>query len=394
MKKLFNAFSRLYHGESSFDFVGRKKIWFLLSSVVIIAGLISLFTRGLNFSIDFQGGTAWQFPAGNLNVSQVRTELNKINLSNATVEKLGSGKQATILIEDKITAPKGMSILQFENEVASNLAHFAKISPKEISISEVGPTWGSEITSKAVEALIIFFIAIMIFIAVFFEWQMALSAMVAVIHDILVTVGVYSLSGFQVTPDTVVAFLTILGYSLYDTMVVFDRVRDNEKAYGASGKYSYSSLVNLSMNQVLARSINTSLVAILPILSVLVVGADILGATTLQFFGLALFIGLTTGAYSSIFIASPLLASLREAEARNKEIRQRLLQKGQLVKVALRQDIKQKEAEEQVKVQDSLESETTDELVGIAAGKPVTGSEKVKPNSYRRRPPPRAKRKK
>jgi preprotein translocase subunit SecF len=393
LRRLFEKFSRLYHGQTGFDFVERKKIWFLISGCVIIAGLISLGARGLNFSIDFAGGTAWQFPAHGLTVSEVRSELNKLNLSDATVEELGSSKQATILIEDKIVNRKGESILNFENSIANELAKFAKISPKEISISEVGPTWGSEITSKAVEALIIFFIAIMAFIAISFEWQMAIAAMVAVIHDILVTVGVYSLSGFQVTPDTVVAFLTILGYSLYDTMVVFDRVRDNEKAYGPSGRYSYSSLVNLSMNQVLARSINTSLVAILPILSVLVVGADILGATTLQFFGLALFIGLTTGAYSSIFIASPILSMLREREKHNKEVRERLKAKGQLVKVALRDHLEQITAKEKEAV-DEISSEK--ELVAV--GGAINSDDRQvgqdsRSASYRRKPPPRSKRK-
>jgi preprotein translocase subunit SecF len=158
---------------------------------------------------------------------------------------------------------------------------------------------------------------------------MAVGALVALLHDILVTVGIYSLSGFQVTPDTVVAFLTILGYSLYDTMVVFDRVQDNTEGIGASGRMTYSSIVNLSMNQVLARSINTSVVAIMPILSVLVIGAQMLGATTLQYFGLALFIGLTTGAYSSIFIASPLVATLKEREGRYKTIRSRLEARGE-----------------------------------------------------------------
>ncbi|HEV8065553.1 MAG TPA: protein translocase subunit SecF, partial [Acidimicrobiales bacterium] len=163
-----------------------------------------------------------------------------------------------------------------------------------------------------------------------FEWKMALAAIIAVIHDVIVTVGIYSLLQFSVTPDTVVAFLTILGYSLYDTIVVFDRVRDNTRGLGATGKLSFTDVVNLSMNQTLARSINTSLVAIMPILSVLVLGAYFLGASTLQYFGLALFIGLTSGAYSSIFIASPIVAALKEREPRYAQIRQRLESRGQL----------------------------------------------------------------
>ena len=197
-----------------------------------------------------------------------------------------------------------------------------------MNFNDVGPTWGSQVTSKAIEALIVFFIAVTLYISVRFEFKMAVAAIVAVVHDILITVGIYSIAGFQVTPDTVVAVLTVLGYSLYDTVVVFDRIRDNAKGLGASGRITYSEMVNLSMNQTLARSINTSLVAIIPVLSVLVVGSFILGATSLQDFGLALVIGLTSGAYSSIFIASPLLAWMKEREPRYITIRQRLETRG------------------------------------------------------------------
>ena len=200
------------------------------------------------------------------------------------------------------------------------MAKVADVSPNQVSTASVGPTWGSQITDRAIEALIIFFIAVVAYISIRFEPKMALAAFVAMVHDLLVTVGVYSLFGLQITPDTVIAILTILGYSLYDTVVVFDRVRDNTGGVLKSGDITYGEMVNLSMNQTLARSINTSLVAILPVFSVLVVGAYILGATTLQSYGLALFVGLLSGAYSSIFIASPLLAWMKEREPRFKEL--------------------------------------------------------------------------
>ena len=183
-------------------------------------------------------------------------------------------------------------------------------------------------TSRALWALAVFFAAVIIYISFRFEPKMAFAAVLAMIHDLLVTIGVYAIFGFQVTPDTVVAVLTILGYSLYDTVVVFDRIRDNSKALGASGRMTYSDMVNLSMNQTLARSINTSLVAIMPVLSVLLVGAELLGATTLLNFGLALFVGLVSGAYSSIFIASPILAIMKEREQRWIAVRQRLEARG------------------------------------------------------------------
>ena len=191
-----------------------------------------------------------------------------------------------------------------------------KTAPDKISITTVGPTWGSSITDKAIEALIIFFIVVGIYISIRFEPKMALAAFIAMIHDVLVTVGIYSIFNFQVTPDTVVAILTILGYSLYDTVVVFDRVRDNTKGIGSSGRLTYPQLINLSMNQTLARSINTSMVAIIPVLAILLVGAQFLGATTLQSYGLALFVGLLSGAYSSIFIAAPVLSMLKERDER------------------------------------------------------------------------------
>ncbi len=322
-----HALTRLYHGQTAFNFVGRFKIWGALSLTVIILGLISVFTQGLNFSIDFRGGTSWTVLAPSVSVNQVRATMTQIGLPDATVQKLGG---RTITVDDRIDTGTASQIAAKKTEVTDKLAALAHVSKVDgVSIQDVGPTWGGYITNKAVEALVVFLILITLYITVRFEWKMAVAALVALLHDILVTIGIYSLSGFQVTPDTVVAFLTILGYSLYDTMVVFDRVQDNTDGIGASGRMTYSSIVNLSMNQVLARSINTSIVAIMPILSVLVIGAQVFGATTLQYFGLALFIGLTTGAYSSIFIASPLVAKLKESEGRYKTIRTRLEARGE-----------------------------------------------------------------
>ncbi len=209
-------------------------------------------------------------------------------------------------------------------KVTNALAKMAGVSPNDVQLNDIGPSWGANITDKAIKAVIVFLIVVSGYIWLRFEGKMAVAALVALIHDILITIGIYSLSGFQVSPDTVIAFLTVLGYSLYDTIVVFDRIQENTRGLASTNRLTYSDTVNLSVNQVLARSLNTSLVAILPILSILVVGAWILGASALQDFGLALFIGLTTGAYSSLFIASPLLALLKEREPRYAEIRRRL----------------------------------------------------------------------
>jgi preprotein translocase subunit SecF len=320
-------FRRLYHGESAFDFVGRKRLWATISLVVIVAGLVSLAVRGLNFGIDFKGGTSWEVQTRTLTVPETDRLLASLGVTQPVVEVLGSGSSRTIDVQANL--PKHGRNAK-EVAVQDKLAAAAHVSSSAVSVSEVGPTWGGQITRKALRALAIFFVAILIYISLRFEWKMAVAAVVAVIHDILVTVGIYSLTGFQVTPATVVAILTILGYSLYDTIVVFDRVQENTKGLAATGRLSYSDAVNLAMNQTLMRSVNTTAVAVLPVLSVLLIGAGLLGATTLENFGLALTVGLLSGAYSSIFIASPLLAVLKEREPRYRAVRERLLAKGQV----------------------------------------------------------------
>ena len=323
-KRASNPFVRLYRGETSFNFVGRRRLWYLLSAIVIVAGLVSLTTRGFNFGIDFKGGTSWQVQGSGLSVKTVTSAVEAAGVPQPTVESLGGGTKATIQVQADLSKLSTTQRQNLESKVAGVLAGLAHTAVNNVAVNDVGPTWGSQITKKAVIAVIVFFIVVVIYISFRFEWKMALAAFIAVIHDLLVTAGIYSLFGFQVTPDTVIAVLTILGYSLYDTVVVFDRIRDSTRGLGASGRMTYGDVVNLSMNQVLARSINTSLVAILPVLSVLVIGAELLGATTLQYFGLALVIGLLSGAYSSVFIASPLLAQLKERERRYADLKVKL----------------------------------------------------------------------
>jgi preprotein translocase subunit SecF len=240
------------------------------------------------------------------------------------VYTLGTGANRSLEVEADLSSLSPSAQSAKERQVSTDLAKAGGVSFSSVSLTNVGPTWGSDVTSKALEALAFFFLGIVLYISVRFEWKMALAALVAVVHDLLVTVGIYSISNFQITPATVIAVLTILGYSLYDTIVVFDRVQENVKTLVNPGRLTYDEAVDLSLNQVLMRSLNTSLVAIIPVLSILVVGAYILGATTLQDFGLALFVGLTTGAYSSIAIASPVLAWLKGREPRYKALAARL----------------------------------------------------------------------
>jgi preprotein translocase subunit SecF len=310
---------RLYHGETAFDFVGRKWWWFAFSALVILLGVVSLLTQGLNYGIDFKGGTSWEVKAPRVSVAKARDALRPLGLGEAKIQIAGSD---TLRVEAKHRSAAD------QTKVTDKLAELGKVDAGQVSVNDVGPSWGKDVTKKARTALIVFFVLITIYISLRFEWKMALAAILAVIHDILVTVGVYALSRFEVTPATVVAFLTILGYSLYDTVVVFDKVQENTKAMATSQRMTYTDVVNLSMNQVLMRSINTSLVAIMPILSVLVIGSGVLGATALKDFGLALLVGLITGAYSSIFVASPILAMIKEREPRYIAMRQRVASKG------------------------------------------------------------------
>ena len=325
-----NVFLRLYHGQTSFDFIGNRRWWFGVSAVIILIGIVSLSTRGLNEGIDFKGGRSWLVSSQTLTVAQATTAAKSAGVASPTVVQLTNqlnGQKQIQVTADLTNVPADQQQASLY-KVQAALADAAHVPRDSVSLNQVGSTWGSNVTKKAIQALIIFFVLVTAYISLRFEFKMAVAAIVAVIHDILVVVGIYSIFQFQVTPATVVAVLTVLGYSLYDTVVVFDRIRDNAQGLGASGRITYSEMVNLSMNQTLARSINTSLVAIVPVLSVLVVGSFILGATTLQSFGLALVIGLTSGAYSSIFIASPLLAWMKEREPRYVTIRQRLEARG------------------------------------------------------------------
>jgi preprotein translocase subunit SecF len=323
--------ARLYRGETRFDFVGRRRTWFTASSLIIVAGVISIILRGgLNLGIEFKGGVEWTVSAPKVTQVQASNAMQTAGLTSPIVQLLGTGANQKLNVQADLNKLSPSAQAKEEDKVDAALAKLTGTTIENVknNIQTVGPTWGGSVTNKAIEALIIFFVVVGIYISIRFEPKMALAAFIAMVHDVLVAVGVYSLFNFQVTPDTVVAILTILGYSLYDTVVVFDRVRDNTKGIGSTGRMSYFQLINLSMNQTLARSINTSLVAILPVLAVLTVGAELFGAITLQNYGLALFVGLLSGAYSSIFIASPILAMLKRGESRWVSIENRLNLKG------------------------------------------------------------------
>ena len=302
-------FGRLYRGETTFNFVGRRWWGFGISIAFVVVTFISLFAQGLNLGIDFKGGVAWEVPATTITIEDVRAilESNNIPTADAKIQVLNGADGK------RIRAQVGEISTETRSVVQTALSAKAQVDVQEVSVASVSSSWGRSITEKAVRALLIFFVIVSMYIAWRFEWKMAIAAILAMVHDVLISVGVYATFGFSVTPATVIAFLTILGFSLYDTIVVFDKVHENTTRYSAS-KVSYGDIINVSMNQVLMRSINTSLAAVLPVLSLLVLGSWVMGAIALQEFALALLVGLLLGAYSSIYIATPLLAVFKGRE--------------------------------------------------------------------------------
>lgn len=314
-----SGLQRLYRGQTAIDFYGRRRIGLIIAIVVVVLTVLSLSTRGLNLGLDFEGGDAWDVPASEIfGVDEAEDVLsdNDVSSSGARIQRRTSETTDVITIQVE-EVPSDVALVMTED-----FATAAGVNVEEVSFSFTSSTWGSEITEKAVRALIIFLIVAALFISIRFEWRMAIAALVAMAHDVIAAVGVYSLFQLEVTPATVIAFLTILGYSLYDTIVVFDRVQENEGKY-AGVRMPYEDVVNISMNQVLMRSINTSVSSILPVISLLLIGAGFLGASTLKEFALALLIGMLFGVYSSIFVATPLLATLK-ANTGRKTRRERL----------------------------------------------------------------------
>ena len=317
-----SIWSRLYHGETRFDFIGRRRIWFIISAVAVLLSLGSLVTRGFQLGIDFEGGVVWELPAGDASVADARDALGEFGLSSATIQTQDNDGVEELRVESEPID------VEESDQVTAKLAELTGASVDEVNLNEVGPSWGEEISEKALRALVVFLVLVTIYITLRFEWAMAIPTLVALIHDVAITAGVYSLTGLEVTPATVIAILTILGFSIYDGIVVFDKVDENTRLVSSTGGMSYGGMVNMSLNQTLMRSLNTSITALLPVGSLLVVGSWIMGATTLQEFALALLIGLFSGAYSSIFIASPLLALLKEREPRYRDIKRRVEARG------------------------------------------------------------------
>jgi preprotein translocase subunit SecF len=306
MSKLTGLGGRLYSGQTSINIIGKKKRWYAFSGLLIVLSFAALTFQGLHLGIEFKGGASYTITKAGAQLNPALEAVTQAGIpGEPIVQSVGT---------DKVRVQTGSLTNAQSSALQDALAAKYSVSVDSIDTQIIGPSWGKEITRKALYGLIGFIIVVLLYLAMAFEPKMAIAAIIAVIHDVFITVGIYALVGFDVTPATVIGFLTILGYSLYDTVVVFDKIRENTRSITATGKSTFSDAANLGVNQTIIRSANTSLIALLPVGSILFVGAGLLGAGTLKDLSLALFIGLATGTYSSIFIAPPILATLRERE--------------------------------------------------------------------------------
>lgn len=316
MSSLRTLGRRLYDGEVSYDYVGRRKRWYIISGVLLLVCIAALGIRGLNLGIEFRGGSEFAVPNATCTVEEARDTAESLTGTQVIVTETGAG---TVRVQTEAVTPAQAT------EITRVLADACGVTSDDVTVQVVGPVWGAEVSQKALQGLIVFLILVTIFLSIYFEWRMAVAALVALAHDIVITVGVYAILGLQVTPATVIGFLTVLGYSLYDTVVVFDKVKENTRGITGQAMQTYSEAANLAVNQTIVRSINTAIVAILPVLAVIIVGAGLLGAGTLLDLAVALAVGMAVGAYSSIFIATPFLAQIKERQPEMKSLSTRVL---------------------------------------------------------------------
>jgi preprotein translocase subunit SecF len=305
------ALSRIYRGEISADIVGKPKVWYSISGLLLVLSIAGLLIQGLNFGVEFKGGSVFTFSKPSASIEEVRGAVSGGGAHQVIVQQAGGGWRVTT---------ESLSSTQV-TEVKNNIAEELDVPAQRVSTQVVGASWGGEISEKAWQALLVFMILIIAYLSVAFEWRMALAALVALIHDLIITAGIYAWSGFEVTPATLLGFLTILGYSLYDAVVVFDMIKEVTRPLGPSSRITYSQAANQALSSTLVRSLNTSLVAILPVAAILFIGTTLFGAGTLKDLSLSLFVGMIVGTYSSLCVATPLLVQLKERDPKYRELR-------------------------------------------------------------------------
>ena len=323
MSRLSQFGHKLYTGEVSYNFVGNRRRWYTISAILMIVSIASIGIRGLDWGIEFEGGAAFQ----------VQTAVTDTTVADFTDAVVGSGVPdlgevaVTTIGNDQVSVQtRTLDPVGEVPKVRSAIAEEAGVPSEQVAYSLIGASWGGQITDRALIALGVFLLLVTLVIWAYFRnWKMSVAALIALLHDLVLTIGVYALVGFTVTPATVIGVLTILGYSLYDTVVVFDKVRENVRDLTSSTRQTYSEAANLAVNQVLVRSINTTIIGVLPVAALLFTGAFILGEGPLKDLALALFVGMISGAYSSIFIATPLLAQFKEREPEMQKLTKRVL---------------------------------------------------------------------
>ena len=313
---------RLWRNQTKVNFPDLWKTTLKVSAALILISAIALLVRGVNLGIEFEGGTVWEASAPDVSTADVRDALRDVGQADAKIQFVGGD---VLRVRAELDATDATSVA----EVSLALARLTGQGLDDISFNSISASWGDEITDKAIRALIVFFIVVAIYITLTLEWRMAVAALLAVVHDIVITVGIYALFQFEVTPATVIAFLTIMGYSLYDTLVVFDKNRDYQRRSTLVGRATYTRIMNAALNTVLLRSVNTTITSVLPVLSMLLIGTLVLGAVTLAEFAVALLIGLLVGTYSSLFVAAPAASWMKERQPEFVELRERLEARAQ-----------------------------------------------------------------
>jgi preprotein translocase subunit SecF len=368
-----NFFTRLYTGAGAFDIIGKRRLWFTVSGAIIVIAIASIALRGFTLGIDFQGGTQVSFPRGSASVAQVEDVFRKTIGHNAEqVVVVGNGASATVQIRSETLSNDQTNKLRdaLFNEFHP-LGVDGKPNPQAISDSAVSSTWGAQITKKALIALVVFLVLVGLYIMIRYERYMAMSALAALGFVVTTTAGVYSLVGFEVSPATVIGLLTILGFSLYDAVIVFDKVEENTRGFQHTTRRTFAEQANLAINQTLMRSINTSLISVIPILSLMVVAVWLLGVGTLKDLALVQLVGIIVGTYSSIFVATPLLVTLRE--------------RTELVRTHTRRVLRRRNAAnaDAADAASSADRDTAAEPVAALAGKPAPGARPVRPTTTR-----------
>jgi preprotein translocase subunit SecF len=368
-----NFFTRLYTGTGAFEVIGRRKLWFAVSGLIIAIAIASIAIRGFTFGIDFQGGTKLSFPRGDATVQQVEDVFRKtLGHDPEQVVVVGTGGSATFQIRSETLSNEETGKLK--DALAKE---FHQPGPQSISDSAVSSTWGGQITKKALIALAVFLVLVTLYITIRYERYMAMSALATLVFDLTTTAGVYSLVGFEVSPATVIGLLTILGFSLYDTVIVFDKVEENTHGFQHTTRRTFAEQANLAINQTFMRSINTSLISVLPIGSLIVVAVWLLGVGTLKDLALVMLVGILVGTYSSIFLATPLLVTLRE--------------RTEVVRTHTRRVTRRRKTSEAVDVPDDAastadgasEQEPKHKQPAAVASKPAPGARPARPTASR-----------